>query len=165
MSSGDTLGAFMPSHNVAPVTAYAQFDTRNGRLVLDFDAATIESAMFPGVLSRNYAAGGITVTLVGAFTSDVTITNAARLGVSFERLENNGTDIDADSFATEKTVDVSPRATSGSLVYGTVAFSNAEIDGLLLGELYRLRVRRVANDAADTATGDFELMAVELRET
>lgn len=165
MASGDTLARFTPQHNTPPATGFATFDTRNGHLVLDFDAASIEAALFADVLPRNYAGGGITVTVVGAFTSDVTTTNAARIGVAFERMANNDIDIDADSFATEKTVDVAPRATSGALVYGSIAFTNGEIDGLLVGEAFRLRVRRVANDAADTATGDFELLRVELRET
>lgn len=165
MASGDTLSRLTPQHNVAPASGFATFDLRNGHLVLDFDAAAIEAALFADVLPRNYAAGGITVTLVCAFTSDVTTTNAARLGVSFERMDNNGLDVDADSFAAEKTVDVNPRATSGALVYATLAFLNTELDGLLVGEAFRLKVRRVATDAADTSTGDLELLRVELKET
>lgn len=165
MASGDTLLIFTPQSNVQPASNPATFDWRNDHLVLDFDAATAEAAVFPAVLPRHYAGGGITLTIVGSFTSSITTTQAARLGVSIERMDNNNLDIDADSFATEKTVDVNPRATSGLLTYATLAFTNAEIDALAVGESFRLKLRRVAADAADTATGDFELHRIEIRET
>jgi hypothetical protein len=165
MASGDTLIIFTPQSNVAPTSAPATFDSRNDHLVLDFDAAAIEAAVFPAVLPRHYAGGGLTLTIVGSFTSDVTPGNAARLGASFERMDNNVLDVDADSFATEKTVDANPRASSGVLTYSTLAFSSAEIDGVLAGEAFRLKFRRVATDGADTAAGDYELHRIEIRET
>lgn len=165
MASGDSVLIFVPQANVQPASNPATFDWRNDHVVLDFDAATVETAMFPAVLPRNYAGGGLTATIVGSFTSSVTTGHAARLGIAFERMNDNSLDVDADSFASEKNVNIAPRATSGLLTYGTLAFTNSEIDGLLAGEAFRLKVRRVATDGADTALGDFELHRIELRET
>ena len=51
------------------------------------------------------------------------------------------------------------------LQYTEIAFSNAQIDGLLAGEAFRLRVSRDATNGADTMAGDAELFGIELRET
>ena len=45
-----------------------------------------------------------------------------------------------------------------------VVFSTSEIDGLVDGESARLKVDRVGSDAADTMTGDAQLLAIELQE-
>jgi hypothetical protein len=37
------------------------------------------------------------------------------------------------------------------------------IDGITAGDLFRVRVQRIGGDAADTMTGDAELVAVEIR--
>jgi hypothetical protein len=165
MAVGDSILIFTPQANVQPASNPATFDARNDHLVLDFDAGTIESAVFPAVMPRNYSGASLTVLIVGSFTSDVTTTNRARVGVSFERMNDNSLDIDADSFATEKTVDIAPRATSGLLTYASIVFSSSEIDGVLAGEAFRVKVRRVATDGADTATGDFELHRIEIQES
>jgi hypothetical protein len=165
MPSGDTLLIYPPHSNVPPASNPATFDTRNDHLVLDFDDATAESAVFPGIMPRHYSGGGITVLLVGSFTSEITPANTAVLGGSIERMDDNSLDIDADSFASEKTATVAPRATSGSLTYTNIAFTNAEIDGLSIGEAFRLKIRRVSTSGSDTASGDYELHRVEVRET
>ena len=45
MSSGDTLLIFNPLHNEPPASNPATLDTRNQHPILDFDAATNESAV------------------------------------------------------------------------------------------------------------------------
>ena len=69
MASGDTLLVLTPLHNEPPSANAATIDLRNQHAVLDFDAATDESAVFGGVLPRNYAGGGVTITLVPSIYS------------------------------------------------------------------------------------------------
>lgn len=85
--------------------------------------------------------------------------------VSFERIGAAQQDIDSDGFATAQTVTAATvDATSGNVSITNVAVSNgANMDSIAVGESFRLRIRRdVAND---TATGDLELVAVELKES
>lgn len=163
MATGDTLLAFFPSDNEPPVINYATLDTRNSHPVLDFDTTTAEAAIFTGVLPRNYAGGGITVYIHAALTSAITGT----LGwlVAFERMSDATLDIDADSFAADQTVTAATvPGTSGVVLVLNVAVTNgANMDSIAVGESFRLRIKRdVAND---TAAGDAELIAVELKET
>lgn len=63
MATTDSLVIFRPYDNEPPASNYATLDTRNGYLVLDFDDTTDESAIFRGFMPRNYAGGGLTVTV------------------------------------------------------------------------------------------------------
>lgn len=164
MASGNTLLVFTPLNNEPPSASYATLDLRNGHPVLDFDAAADESAIFTGVLPRNYAGGGLTVHLHVAFTSAVA--NEARFDVAFERIGDGSQDIDADGFAAAQSVDVTAPATSGHVEIGSVAFTNgAQMDSLAVGESFRLKITRDADHANDDAAGDCELVAVHIVET
>lgn len=162
MASGDTLCVFYPTDNEPPTTNYATLDTRNQHPCLDFDATTAEAAIFSFIVPRNYGGGGMTVCMHYAPTSAVTGT--AAFDTAFERIGDAQLDIDGDSFATAKTMTpVTVDGTSGNIDIVNIAHTNgAEIDSIAVGELARLRVRR---DVADTAAGDLELYAVELKET
>lgn len=164
MASGDTLAIFTPLHNEPPATNFATLDTRNAHTVLDFDTTTQETAIFKSVMPRHYAGGGITVYVHASLTSAVTGT----LGwdVTFERVSDSIQDIDADGFATAQTITAATvPGTSGLVAILNVAITAgaAGTDSVAAGDGYRLRVRRdVAND---TAAGDAELWAVEVKET
>lgn len=161
MASGDTLCILLPQDNAPPATNFATLDTRNGHLVLDFDAATSESAIFTGVLPRNYAGGGVTVTLHAMATS--AITGDYVWDVAFEA---EGTDNDADSFATANTGTTTCSGTSGIETTTAIAFTNgAQMDSLAVGQRFRLKVTRDVTDAADTMAGDLEATAIEVRES
>ena len=163
MASGNTLIIWTAVHNEPPATAYATLDTRNGHNCLDFDATTQEIAIFRGVLPRNYAGGGITVYVHWAATSATTGTIG--WDVAFERIGDGQQDVDADSFATAQTITAATvPGTSGLVDITNVAVTDgANIDSIAVGEMFRLRLRR--DVATDTATGDAEVFAVELKET
>jgi hypothetical protein len=165
MASGNTLIVFRPQDNQPPATNPATLDTRNGHPVLDFDATTEEGAVFEGVLPRNYAGGGLTVAYHYAMTSAVT--GDIVLQGAFERVGDQQQDIDADGFATGlDTASTTVPGTSGLVDVVTKAFTNgAEIDSIAVGEVFRFRVTREVADAGDTASGDLELLAVEIKET
>lgn len=163
MASGNTLLQFHALDNEPPASNFATLDLRNGHAVLDFDTTTQETAIFTGVVPRNYAGGGITVYVHWAASSATTGTGG--WDVAFERIGDGQQDIDSDGFATAQTVTAATvPGTSGNVKITNVAVSNgANMDSIAVGEAFRLRVRRdVANDSA---AGDLELVAVELKET
>lgn len=164
MASGNTLCVFGPADNEAPSSAFATLDTRNVHPVLDFDDATDESAVFTGIMPRHYAGGGVTVYLHVSFTSAVA--NEARFDVAFERIGDGSQDIDSDGFASAQSVDVTAPATSGHVEIANVAFTDgAQMDSVAAGESFRLKITRDANHANDDASGDAELVFVEIKET
>lgn len=163
MASGQTLCRFTPQNNQPPATGYATFDVRNGILVLDFDASTDEAAIFVDILPRNYAGGGLTVTLQVMHTSAVA--GSSRWQAAIERMN---TDADADSFATANSAACAASATSGIITTAVITFtSGAQMDSLAAGEPFRLKINRDADGTSgtDDATGDAELVSVEVKET
>jgi hypothetical protein len=163
MSSGDSLFQCLPPAGEPVDADFATIDRRNGHFVYDFDPTTVQEIRFKTFLARNYGGGGISVRAICA--ASTASSNGAVLEFSFERIQDNAGDLDADSFGTIKTVTFTAVATVGRPRYVEVSFSNAEIDGLLAGEGSRLKVRRLTADAGDTMAGDLELWGLEARET
>ncbi len=163
MASGDTLCIFTASANIPPASNYASVDLRNNHLVLDFDDTTNESAVFEGVMPRNYGGGGVTVYLHYAMTTAVS--GDIDWDVAFERIGDQQLDIDSDSFAAVNSVDnTTVPATSGNVDIVSIAFTDGvDMDSVAVGEAFRLKITRDA--ASDTASGDAELLRVEIKET
>jgi hypothetical protein len=153
----------LPQDGEPPAANYATLNQRNAHPVLQYDTTTQEAICFTGVLPRHYAGGGITVYLHWSAAS----ATSGTIGwdVAFERIGAAQQDIDSDGFASAQTVTaVTVDGTSGNVTVSNVAVTNgANMDSIAAGELFRLRVRRdVANDSA---AGDAELLACELKET
>lgn len=163
MASGNTLLIFFPYCNEPPSSNYATLDTRNGHPCLDFDATTQETAIFSAVMPQHYAGGNIVVYIHYSVTTATTGT--CGWDVTIERIGDQQLDIDADGWATAKTVTaVTVPGTTGNVdvVNVTLTAGATDTDSVAAGELFRIRIRRdVAND---TTSGDAELHAVELRE-
>jgi len=166
--SGDTLSAtasggtktyavFTAEHNQPTATSFATLDTRNSIAVLDFDDASTESAVFVGIMPEAASLGsGLIVNL--DFMATTATSGNVRWSVAFERCN---TDLDSDSFDTATAATVATSGTSGIVAVGSITCT--AIDGITAGDLFRLRVQRLGGDAADSASGDIELVAVELR--
>ena len=163
MASGDTLLVFTPLQNEPPASNFATLDLRNLHPVLDFDATTNESAVFRGVMPRSYGGGGITVYIHYALTSAITLT--VDWDVAWERIGDQQLDIDGDSFAAVNSVDnTTVPGTTGLVDIVTIAFTDgADMDSVAVGELFRLKITRDA--VSDDATGDAELLVLEIKET
>jgi hypothetical protein len=163
MASGDTLLVFTPWANEPPASNYATPDVRNNHPVLDFDDTTNESAVFSAIMPRHYGGGGVTVYLHYAMTSATSGT--VDWDVAFERIGDQQLDIDADSFADANSVDdTTVPATTGNVDVVSVAFTDgADMDSVAAGETFRIKITRDA--ASDDASGDAELVAVEIKET
>lgn len=162
MASGDTLATFYPQGYEPTTTNYATLNVRNQHPILEFDSATQETAIWTGVMPRNYGGGNITVNVTWAA---VPTTGNVGWGVTIERIQAGTLDIDADSFATEQIVTATTvNGTSGiPLTTGVTATAGATgTDSVAAGEPYRLRLRR--DVATDTAAGDAQVRSVEVRE-
>jgi hypothetical protein len=164
MASGNSLVTFVATDNHPPASAYATPDTRNAHPCLDFDAGTDESAIFSSVLPRHYAGGGLTVTLgwmaSSATTGDV-VWNAA-----IERHADDSVDLDTDHFAAAQAATGTTASASGEVQYTSITFTNgAQMDSLAVGESFRMKVTRDADNGSDTMTGDAELLFVSIIET
>lgn len=162
MASGDSLLVFTAFANEPPSSNGATLDTRNLHPVLDFDDTTNESAVFTGIMPQHYGAGGVTVYL---HWSAIATSGDVDWDVAFERIGDQQLDVDSDSFATVNSQDNNTvPGTSGLVDVISVAFTNGvDMDEVAAGELFRLKVTRDAS--SDTAAGDAELHAVEIRET
>ena len=163
MANGDTLAIFTAFSNEPPASSYATLDVRNQHPVLDFDDSANESAVFSGVMPRNYDGGGITVYLHYAMSSAVS--GDIDWDVAFERIGDQQQDIDSDGFAAVNSVDnTTVPGTSGNVDSVNVAFADGvDMDSVAAGEGFRIKVTRDA--ASDTASGDAELLFIELKET
>jgi hypothetical protein len=164
MASGNTLLQWPASAGIPPSTSFATLARRNNHLVANFDAAADESLDFEGVLPANYAGGGLTVTLVwlaATATSGDVVWN-----VDIERHEDDVTDLDADSFVGVNAATGTAASATGEPQYTAVTFTNgADMDSLAVGESFRLRVTRDADNGSDTMAGDAQLLRVVVSET
>ena len=166
MASGNFLNQWTPLSNEPPSASFATLDTRNGHVVLDFDGAADEEAVFSGVLPAHYAGGGLTIDTYWAFTSATT--GSLRVQTSIERIDASSLDIDADSFATANSAGGSAPGTSGQVIKVTTTHtSGAEMDSLAAGEAFRLKIRRDADGTSgtDDITTDAELLRIVVKET
>jgi hypothetical protein len=164
MASGDTILSWMAYSNEPPSASYATLDTRNQRPVLDFADSGSESGVFGAILPRHYAGGGITAYHHVAFSSATA--GSAVIQGAFERVGAELLDLDEDNFAAAVTANVDVPLTAGSVFISPIAFTDgAQIDSLAVGEYFRYKFTRQGESVTDDASGDMELIGIELKET
>lgn len=164
MASGDTLLIFHPYNNEPPSSAYATLDYRNLHPVLDFDPATDESAVFSAVMPQHYEAGGVAVYL--HFSAATASAGSIVWNSAFERIGEGIQDVDSDGFATAQSVDSDTSVTSGEVTVASLTHTDGtQMDEVAVGELFRIKITRDANNGTDIMDGDAELHAVEIRES
>jgi hypothetical protein len=173
MASGDTLIILTPLDNVPPATLFATFDTMVGTStpvesipVLDFDDTTQEYADFYCVMPRNYAGGGVTVTI--GYSAAETSTDVVNWECAFRRVQDDAEDLDttAQTYDYNETIDTAP-SDVGEVAYATITFTNgADMDSVAVGEYFILRVTRDPTPESGTdVTGDASLHFIEIKET
>lgn len=166
MASGNLLCPFDAAANQPPAANYATPDVRNGLLVLDFDPAADESAIFVGRLPPNYAGGGLTVKIRWMATSATS--GSSRWQAAIERHLRGTDDQDADSFASAQSAGTAAVSPTGTEMETTITFtSGAQMDSLAAGDRFRLKITRDADGTSgtDDMTGDAELVQVDVLET
>lgn len=167
MASGDTLAVFHSYNNEPTASIYMTPDNRNQHPCLDADATVDEECVFSYVMPQHYDGGGVTAHIHYAMSSAVA--NEVVFQGAFERIGDGQQDLDSDGFAAfQSSGAVTVPGTSGDVDICTIAFTDgAQMDSVAVGESFRFKVRRDADDtsATDDAAGDSEIVKVELRET
>ncbi len=160
MAAGDTLLIFEPLGNRPPASGFATLDLRGEFVILDFDDATNEQARFHAKVPSHFKGGNLKVLV--AWTSTTAITGNIKLRLELTRIPL-GANLDALPAAgvSFEIVATCP-ATSGVLV--ALESTPLTLTGLAPADLVRLAVTRLATDGADTMAGDWELVAVEIKE-
>src|SRR3990167_2512806 len=176
-ASGETTGALWksvmppillrPGANEPPAASYATDDLRNGHPVLDFDGAADEEAVWTCELPASYAGGGLTVNTWWSLES--VTTGSFRVQAAIERIDESGLDVDADSFAAFQSAGGSAPATNGMEVNVPVVFTDgAQMDSVVAGEMFRVKIRRDADGTSgtdDISGEDANLYLVQIVET
>lgn len=165
MSSGDTLLVRTVNAATFPTSNAPVFDWRNNHLVLDFDDTVDQTCYLSGVMPRQYGGSGATVRVY--WMGNTQTSGDVVWAVAWERHQDNAFDLDSDGFAADQWIDALTGTVGGYLRYSDIPFSNAQIDGLLVGESFRLRLHRDADNtyATDTLTDNAEFARIEVRET
>lgn len=162
MAAGSTIALFDAVSGRPPSSTYPQIDFRNGHVVLDFDDASDEATYFAGVLPSTYNGGGLSA--VVTFAASSATTGNIVWAIAFERIEPGVSDLDADGFGTESSAAASVDSTAGVTRQMTLALAVSDMDNAQAGDLFRVRLRRIATDTSDTAPGDAEFVSLELQE-
>lgn len=163
MASGDTLAVFLPTAYEPPATNFATFNVRNLHPVLEFDTTTQEAAIWTGRMPQNYKGGNLKVFV--RWAAATATTGTIGWDATFERIDSGTLDTDADSFATAQTITATTVPGSSGVTAETsveCVKGEAGTDNIAAGDLLRLRIRRDVTN--DTAAGDAQLLAVEVRE-
>jgi len=163
MASGDTLLIFGPLNSEPPATSAARLDLRNQHPVLDFSDVVSDGAVFTAILPHAYSGGGLTIFI--HFTMSSAVSGDVLWQACIERI-GEVLDIDSDSFAAWQEKVETVAGTCGIAAIAEISFADgSQMDSVAAGETFRLKIRREGIDASDTASGDAELLAVEIKET
>lgn len=137
-------------------TAFPQLVRANGTAIpisgYAFDAA-VEEAIFFDFPAENYGSGNVTVDVL--WYADTATSGVVRWSAQLAAItpDTDSQDVETDALATAATVDDTHLATVGQRVHRAVITITA-LDSLAARDEVRLRVARVAANAADTLTGD-----------
>jgi hypothetical protein len=120
------------------------------------------STNWDGRMPPSYNDGDIEVEIHWA--SVTTNSGAVVWNIEFERLDSNGQVITSDGFASAISVTANPAATTGALKYTVIALTNAQADGILKGESYRMKLTRNTSSGSDTMVGQALVLGVAVNE-
>jgi hypothetical protein len=164
MASGDTLLILPANAGTPPSSNAATPAVRNQHPVWEFDAASDQSVVFTAIMPRAYAGGGLTVYL--HWSADGVTTGNCIWDVSFERIGDGQQDVDSDGFAAVNSVTDAAPGTDGFVTIANVTFTDgADMDSVAVGEQFRIKITRDADNASDTMAAKSQLHAVEIKET
>lgn len=151
--------AEMPSSNFP---ALVPVNTTERRMALAFDASTQETCAWTVVVPQGIT-GTITAVISYAMASATTGGVAFEVGVEAVT-SGDATDLDATtSYDTTNTgTDAAVPGTAGYMEQMSITLSN--VDGWAAADLARVYLRRAPANAADTATGDAYVFALEIRD-
>lgn len=170
MASGDTL-YFWTAMQGKPVDQGDKAAWIGGRNTIDQhhvikfrDSTYNQEVVFKGIMPQHYT-NEIGVALYIHFAMASAVAGAVVWSVMLERISPLFQDIDSSGWSLANHNTVTVPATAGLMKIAATNFSpGTDMDSIEKGNGFRVRIRRYATDASDTATGNAELWAVEMRE-
>ena len=145
-----------------PATNFPQLTLSNRRPVLAFDASTSETAYWTAIVPQGWTG---TVVAVISYAMASATTGGVAFDVAVEAI-TSGDATDTDAATSFDTVnggsDASVPGTAGYMEQLSITLSN--LDSAAAADLVRFSLARDVADAADTATGDCYVFAVEIRD-
>lgn len=154
----------MPEEATFQTTAFPSLVRVNGTnfpvVSLAYDAAATETAYFKWVAIA-YGSGNVTAKV--GWYADTASSGDVRWEVALAAItpDTDTQDVETKAFATAHAFTDSHLGTTGQRVHeASQAISN--LDSIAAGDMCVLRVSRLGADAADTMTGDAQLLYVKL---
>jgi hypothetical protein len=153
--------AEFPSTNFPALTT---IHSTERRLVLAYDASTSETASWTLVRPQGWTGTG---TLVITYCMASATTGGVAFDVAIEKITPGTDTVDLDSATSYASVNAGNDGTvPGTAGYAdTVSVTLTNDDSWANADLVRISIARDVADGADTATGDCQLLAAELRDT
>lgn len=169
MASGQVVGLIYQI--VPPASGYATPSRRAGGSnpaenipVWLFDASTVESLDFYAQMTGAYSNGGITIQI--KWSSVDQTTGNVKWNAAFRRVADDAEDLDVSQTYDFNTVTATTTNVAGEVDYTTITFTNgADMDSVVAGDMFIVRLQRDANNAADTMTNDAQLHYIVIQET
>jgi hypothetical protein len=164
MSSGSLLSFFDSRDNEVGVNN-PNHRYLNDRPLLLMPQSVNSDFVVTRFMPWSYEAGGVTFT--GAFMIPSTSIQAVRFRVAFERLKDDGQDLDSDGYGGNQDLQVllSGLAANQAHTFNIPFNHGSEIDNVVAGELMRIRLRRNGTNAQDSYLGDLYFVYGILKET
>lgn len=158
-----TRAVFTPESAHFPTSNFAPLTRVNARPVLAYDATTAETAYWTFIAPQGLTS---TYTAIVTYMMASAVSGGVAFDVALEAVtDGDTTDLDAGtSFDTANTgTAASVPGTAGYIDQVSVTLTNA--DSIAAGDYARISVTRAVANAADTATGDCYVLAVEFRDS
>ena len=153
-----TFRKFSANDGNPTATLYAVWATRNNTPILGFNDTTAWQTFFIDVVPEGAVlTSGLTINILWAAASATT--GNVKWNAQIERMN---TTIAADSFDTAGTITTACNGSNGVPSLSSIV-GLTTIDGITIGDTYRILVTRDAANGADTMTGDAQLISVEVR--
>lgn len=160
LSKGQTLFTLLPAGNEPPSSNQATWGVRNQHPYLAFTSGGSLAAVWTTTIPRSYSGNGLSV-IVNYITASAT-TGTAQFQIAIEADAAGGQDLDSDGFATAQTdTAATVPGTTGIIGAFTIPISSgANMDSAAAGDTIRVKATR----GTDTATGDLQIISIEVRE-
>ena len=157
-----TFATLLPFAAEFPASNFPQLTLSNTRPVLAFDASTAETSYWTFKVPQGFK--GTMLAVVQYMMASATSGKVDFVGAVEAVTDGDATDLDAgSSFDTDNTITApTVPATAGYIDEFTITLTNQ--DSAAPGDYARFSLKRDAADATnDTATGDCQVLGVELR--
>lgn len=125
--------------------------------ILSLDAATDEGRIWQGRVPRGF---GSTLTINGAFYMASATSGNVVLAAQIACVSDADASVTAKVYATENASTIAVPGAAGTLKVFSITMTNA--DSIAAGDWFTLAFRRDADNGSDTATGDLNLVLLDM---